>query len=234
MKRILTTVAALSAVLAFGTVAHATLYTYNVQGTDPNTDANSVDTVSSFANNPPGYFIGPLSAGSNVQVDITGNVVTLNSATFNVNLTTSVGFLGTITSNVVATYAGGTGTLSGNQVLWNTPTTAGATGTFFCDGSICDLFQLTPDTPYPIALLTQLTGGTPVLSVDLGRWILSADLGTIVSSTPEVIVLGGAAPPPGPGLPAQWYQLGSRLPEPGTFALVLLGLGGLALRSRKA
>jgi hypothetical protein len=40
------------------------------------------------------------------------------------------------------------------------------------------------------------------------------------------------------GLPAQWYTFGStdlgHLPEPGAFALVLLGIGGLALRSRKA
>lgn len=234
MKRILATVVALSAVLAFGTVSRATIINYNVQGFSTTVDGNSVDTISSFAANPPGYFIGPLGAGSTIQVDVEGSNVTLNSGTFNIIGATPVGFLGEIDTNVVATYTGGTGTLTGNSILWNTPTTLAATGTFSCQGSICDLFQLTAGTQYPIALLSQLTGTQPLTSIALGTWNLSGDLGTIVASTPEVIALGGASPPPGPGLPAQWYQLGSRLPEPGTFALVLLGLGGLALRSRKA
>jgi PEP-CTERM motif-containing protein len=227
MKRILGTVVALAAMLAFGSVGNASSITFDISGGN-----GSVDTISSFAPAPPGYFIAPLSAGSNVVIDVTGSAVSLTSATINVIGTTTLGFLGTISTNVVATYTGGTGTLSGDTILWSTPTTLAATGTFQCGGGLCGLLSLTEGVDYPIALLGTLLGTTSLTSIDLGTWFLNATHDHINTSTREVIALGGASPPPGPGLPSQWYQLG--VPEPTTIGLVLMGLAGIALRSRKA
>jgi hypothetical protein len=50
MKRILTTVVALAAVLSIGTVANAALYTYDVSGAN-----GSVVTLSSFARRAPAF-----------------------------------------------------------------------------------------------------------------------------------------------------------------------------------
>ena len=57
MKRIIGTVVALAAVLAFGTVSSAAVIVFDVSGT------GSVNTVSQFAPAPPGYFITPFCAG---------------------------------------------------------------------------------------------------------------------------------------------------------------------------
>ena len=242
MKRILGVVVALTAVLAFGSVSQATPFTYDVSGAGP-ADASggggSVNSVSSFCPGSPGcsaspgsdWFVGPFSPGSSVSLDITGNAVTLTGATLNINLTTVLGVIGSIITNVTATMTGGTGTLNGANILWSTPTTVASTGTFQCTGGICTLAGLTAGMDYPIALLSSITGTTPVTSVDLGKWYMTTDLSKIKTSTRAVIALGGTSPPPGPGLPAQWYTFG--VPEPSTIALVLLGLGGLALRARK-
>ena len=97
----------------------------------------------------------------------------------------------------------------------------------------CGLLSLTEGTDYPIALLGTLLGTTSLTSIDLGTWVLNSGHSHIDASSNEVIALGGAAPPPGPGLPSQWYHFGS-VPEPGSSLLALMGLAGIALRSRKA
>jgi len=232
MKRIVGMVVALAAVLALSTAGNAAPIVFNVTGT------GSVNTVSSFAPNPPGFFITPFAAGSSVTVDLTGGVATLTGSTLNIIGTTSLGALGSISTNVVASVSGATGVLSGDNILWFTPASISATGTFQCAGTVCSLFGLTPATDYPIAQLAALTGATNLTSSPLGIWDLNASLDTILGSNRQVITLGGPNPPPGPGLPSQWYLFGSTdlgaVPEPGTLVLIALGLGALSIRSRKA
>jgi hypothetical protein len=255
MKRILGTVVALAGVLGFSTISSAAIINFDISGT------GSVDTVSQFAPSPPGFFTTPFNPGSTVQINtdrngdsVTGDVA-LVSGTLNINATTPLGALGTIVTNVVVSLAGGTGTLTGQTIMWDLtgPTyIVGANGVFHCTGAICGILQfpagfnppfppgpLTPGFDYPIAGLSLLTGAQNVNPIILGEWDLDAGLANILASSRATNSLGGPTPPPGPGLPGQWYlfgtgDLGHTIPEPGAFALVLLGISGLALRSRKA
>src|SRR5215472_18147880 len=110
MKRILGTVVALMAVLAFGSVSRASPFTYDVSGAGPADQSGgggSVNSVSSFCPASPGcatspgadWFVGPFSPGSTVSLDITGTAVTLTGATLNINLTTQLGVIGSIITN---------------------------------------------------------------------------------------------------------------------------------------
>jgi hypothetical protein len=233
MKRILGTVAALAGVLAFGTSSHAALITYDVSG------ATTVQTVSSFAP-PPGYFTTPVSSGSSLTLNndangdsITGDY-TIDSSTLNVNSVTNIGGGAiVITTAVVASFTGGAGTLSGSDILWSAPAAFIATGTLVCTGPQCGVIGLTAGATYPISVLNTIASADPVPNPVLGTWNLSADLSQILSSDPAVTGVFNAASPAGEGVPYSWYSFRS-VPEPGSLALVLLGLGGLALRSRKA
>ena len=253
MKRILRTVAALG-VLGYSALAGAAIINFDVTGT------GSVNTVSSFAPGlpnptPPGttdfgnYFRAGFSAGSTVQIntdtngDLTEGDVSITGGTLFVNTVTPIGALGTIVTAVTVGVSGGVGTLSGDQILWdmsgNGGTTYSAVGTFHCTGAgLCGILGLPEGFDLPIAQLGLITGTVPVSPTLLGIWQLDPTHSSILGSTRNTIQLGGATPPPGPGLPAQWYLFGpndmGHLPEPGAFALVLLGVGGLVLRSRKA
>lgn len=241
MKRIVGTVVALAAVLGFSTVSNAALISYNVSGT------GSLTTISSI-----GVFNTPFSAGSSVSVNTDTNGdsiegdVSLTGGTLNIIGTTDLSFLGlgSLDTNVVVTLSGGTGVLSGEDILWGTGhnTTVASAGTVTCHGAICSFFQdglggtWVDGVPYPIALYqaNQVgAGNTYINPTSLGTWDVSG--ASIVGSSQEWLTVQTS----NPAQPTSWYNfgptdLGVPTPEPGSFALVLLGLGGLALRSRKA
>jgi hypothetical protein len=246
MKRIMTTAIALAAGLGISTAAHAVPYTYDVSGAN-----GSVVTLSSFATDPctnfPGpaslCFTNPLSAGSSLDVDITGGVATLTGGTININTNTVLFGLVTITTDVDATISGATGTVTGSDILWTTNAdyTVAPTSTLTCSDLgagmpvTCGTLGLTAGTVYPISILNVLGNTSGVTSVVLGEWNLSGDLNTIVSSDRVVTTISNVAP----NYPAGWLYFGADngvfpVPEPGSLALVLLGIGGLALRARKA
>jgi hypothetical protein len=130
----------------------------------------------------------------------------------------------------------------GSDILWSTNATytVAPTSTLTCSDFgagmpvSCGTLGLTAGTVYPISILNVLGNTSGLTSVDLGTWDLSGDLGTILGSNRVVTTISNVAPNP----PAGWLYFGADLgfpvPEPGSMALVLLGLGGLALRARKA
>ncbi|MFI5316704.1 MAG: PEP-CTERM sorting domain-containing protein, partial [Myxococcota bacterium] len=155
---------------------------------------------------------------------------------------TDLGAYGTFISNTVTTLSGGTGTLSGENILWTGANThAVTTGFFGCTGAICGLLGITEGggpfgpgpTGYPISVYQAFVASQGVVQVDpfsLGTWLISG--GHIDASNMAIYARASAN-----NGRAAWYVFGNTIlgaPEPGTFALVLLGIGGLALRSRKA
>lgn len=223
MKRIIAMVAALAAVLAFAGTSSAALIEYNLTGT------GTVTTVGTSV------VVAPLSSYSYVTIqtdannDGTEGDIALFGGVYKVVGTNNLGALGTISTDVTVTALAGTGTLSGNQILWATPTFHIPVGTFQCTGPICGALGLTPSTPYDISLLGPALGQTPVSPTSYGTWTMAADLSSIVSSTNAVLATSS-------GNPVQWYNFaGPRVvPEPSTIAFMVLGLGALALRRKVA
>lgn len=243
MKRILKTVVALAAVLSIGTVANAAPFTYDISGAN-----GSVVTVSSFAPTActgtataQQCFTNPLSAGSSLNGDITGSVATLHNGTIYINTATVLFGLVTITTDVDATIGTATGTITGHDILWNTPASynVAPTSTLVCSDFgagqpvSCGTLGLTAGTVYPITILNVLGNTSGLTSVNLGTWDLSPDMTQLLGSSRVVTTVSNVDQSP-----AGWLYFGADLgfpvPEPGSMALVLLGLGGLALRSRKA
>ena len=242
MKRILGTVAALAGVLAFGTISSAATFVYDVTGT------GSVNTLSDYATaGGAGQFVNPFTTGSSISLDITGSAVTILGGTLNVVATNQLlgGALGSIDVNSSTTLSpGGVGTLTGSSILWDlgSPVSTLTSGFFILHGGICSFVPAgTPcNSPIPISFLSGLTGTKTVQPIlPGGTWTLSGDLLSILGTTRITTGTSTAAGTFGPvGTPLSWYLFGSidgghAIPEPGAFALVLLGLGGLALR-RKA
>jgi hypothetical protein len=206
------------------------------------------------------FFIGKASLGSSMSIntDTNGNGilgetndVSITGGTLLFDLTTPIGALGSIESHSVATATGGVGTLSGDSILWDmsgapgTGTFWNVTGTWTCHGAgLCGLIGIPDGSTFPLVgpplPLNAVTGTVGVAPTLMGIWTLDPTHTTITGSTWNTIQNGGptVSAPLLVGLPAQWYTFGStdlgHLPEPGAFALVLLGIGGLALRSRKA
>lgn len=231
MKRVVVAMAALAAALAFSPAASAITRVFDVSGT------GSLNTVSQFAPNPPGFFQIPFSAPSSVTLDITGSAVTLTTSTLIISGATPFGSFGSISRTVVVTASGATGVLVGDDIHWDTPAEIETIGVFYCSGFICTIIGLDPSDPIPISLLADLTGTTPVTSSALGIWDLDASLTQILGSKRQVSALGGPTPPPGLDLPAEWFLYGSGdlgfnptlpVPEP-SIGVQFTGGGSVAL-----
>jgi hypothetical protein len=253
MKRILGTIVALAAVLAFGTVSHAAILTFDVSAsggpaaTACGTAAGGCLQTGSTLAPPPGYFTTGFATGSFVQVQTDTNGdgilgqpgdVSFLTGSLHIAGTTDLGPYGTFISDVTVAMSNGQGTLSGEDILWynSAATNIASTGTFGCTGAICGLIGITEGVVYPIAVYNAFVAAQGVVAqnpIKLGLWDISGSsiLGSSMAVTGIVGTTGG---------PAAWYLFGPNnlgpapAPEPGTFALLLLGLGGLALRSRKA
>lgn len=236
MKRIIGTVVAIAGVLAFSTLASAAPYSFNVSGTGSNTTTTTVAPGTSVPSSVPcppvGYcFISPFSAGSSIDLDITGGVATITGSTINIDTSVVIFGIITVSTDVTATIIGGQGNLVGDDILWTDPASYSVAGTFTCSGS-CNLASL-PVGTFPISALFGATTN-PVNPIGLGTWDLDASLSTILGSTRATTSTSKAD-----GSRAGWLifgatDMGHTVPEPGSAALVLLGLGALALRSRKA
>ena len=263
MKRILATVAALVG-LGYASLAGAANITFDESGKATVNSVSSFASDPSLPPGTTGldpvfgpFFIGVAGVGSSMSINTDTNGdgiegdVSLTGGTLKFDLTTPIGALGSIETHSVATATGGVGTLSGDSILWDmsgapgTGTFWNVTGTWTCHGAgLCGLIGIPDGSTFPLVgpplPLNAVTGTVGVAPTLMGIWNLDPTHTSITASTWNTIQVGGptVTSPLMVGLPAQWYSYGGtdlgHLPEPGAFALVLLGIGGLALRSRKA
>jgi len=263
MKRILGTVVAIAGVLAFSSAAMAVTFdlTGQIGSYSRSSDIFAADPMWSGGPcptsmvaeipNPGGCFRFAFGAGSSITADIVGTDVTLIGATLNIHAVAVVAS-GTIvlTTDSVTTIVGNghTGVLTGDTILWNTGgATGSSTGTLTCttlappfpgdnppgSGSNCGLVGLPPGVTVPAyPALYSITNSTPVATLDLGWWVLNGAHDAIIKSALVTSTTTNNVDEPNPTQLA--VSFATNVPEPSSAALVLLGLGALALRSRKA
>ncbi len=262
MKRILGMVVAVAAVLAYSSAATAATFVYDLSGVtgswSRSTDANAAvpgppnnggpcapGLASATGVGSPNCFRYAFQPGSSVSIDITGSAVTMLGGTLNINAVTPIVF-GTIVLTTIGTTTiyGATlttpaavGTLSGDNILWSTQADYRTVGTINCAGPNCALIShpgfAIPIQPY----LSAVTNSTPTTALNLGTWALDATHTALLGSSNAITAWSNVSEDGNRRVGAFTFgatQLGNPVPEPASVALVLLGLGALALRSRKA
>ena len=224
-------VLALGGVLALAARSSAAPVTFDVAG------HATISTAAAPAP-PPGYFVSIAIAPSAVTVDVAGDgAVTLTGATLSWEMFASFGAIGSITTDeVLSLPSGDLGTLVGDQIVWSSDLVYGSlTGTFHCEGPICEVIGVPPIVIQPLsALEVQSSAFFPTTEgFALGTWALNDDHTRILASTRMVLARfqSGAQL----GEPARWLVLGDAvLPEPAGAVLILAGLVAIAARQRVA